>query len=272
MQRTAFFISDGTGITAVALGRSLLAQFKDIEFSRTTLPYVDSIKKAEQAVKQINRSAIDTGQRPVVMYTLADEKLREVLKNCNGLTIDVFSSFMPSLETELGTKPDNATGQGRSALRSTISKERVYAVNFALENDDGATSRGYQKADIILIGVSRTGKTPTCLYLALQFGIYAANYPLTDDDLDETRIPKLLQPYREKLFGLSLEAEMLSAIRNERRPNSSYASLRQCHREVEEAEAMLTLNRIDYLDTSNLSIEEVSTRIIAEAGLRRRFK
>ncbi|MEH6626176.1 MAG: pyruvate, water dikinase regulatory protein [Motiliproteus sp.] len=272
MQRTAFFISDGTGITAVALGRSLLAQFNDIDFERVTLPYIDTQEKAQKAVKQINLNAQEQGQKPVVIYTLAKENLRKILKESDALTIDVFSSLMPTLEKGLGAKPENATGHSRSQLRSSMSKERVKAVNFALENDDGASAKGYQQADIILVGVSRTGKTPTSLYLALQFGILAANYPLTEDDLDETRLPRLLQPYRDKLFGLTLEPELLSAIRSERRPDSPYASMRRCLNEVQDAEAMFNLNRIEFIDASSLSIEEVSTRIIAEAGLRRRFK
>ncbi len=272
MQRTAFFISDGTGITAVALGRSVLAQFKDIEFNRITLPYIDTVAKASLAVAQINSAAADDGQPPVVIYTIANEQVRNAFDGCQGIRIDVFGSFMPTLETALGSKPANAVGSSRAALRNMVAKERVLAVNFALENDDGASSRGYQKADVILIGVSRTGKTPTCLYLGLQFGILAANYPLTEDDLDETRLPRLLQRYRDKLFGLSHEPGQLAAIRNERRPDSQYASLRQCHREVADAEAMFKLNRIPYIDASSHSIEEVATRIIAEAGLRRRFK
>ncbi len=272
MQRSAFFISDGTGITAVALGRSVLAQFKDIEFSRVTLPYIDTREKACRAVSDINTAYLQSGQRPLVICTLTNEQLRSRIAEADALVIDVFSAFMPALEEELGTRPDNAVGQSRSVLRNSISRERVNAVNFAMENDDGASARGYQKADVILVGVSRTGKTPTSLYMALQFGILAANYPLTEDDLDETRLPPLLRPCREKLFGLSLDPDLLSAIRTERRPDSPYASLRRCHREVADAEALFGLNRIPWLDAGSLSIEEVATRIIAEAGLRRRFK
>ncbi|MCW9051174.1 MAG: kinase/pyrophosphorylase, partial [Motiliproteus sp.] len=269
---SAFFISDGTGITAVALGRSLLTQFEDIELNRVTLPYIDSEPKANSAVAQINEASKESGIRPLVICTLANESLRQIINNSDAMILDVFSSFMPLLETELDSKSENRIGQSRSQARSSIAKERVNAVNFALENDDGATSKGYEQADIILTGVSRTGKTPTSLYLALQFGVLAANYPLTEDDLDETRLPRLLKLHRHKLFGLSLEPELLSAIRSERRPDSPYASLRQCLRDVQNAEAMFNLNRIPYLDASSLSIEEISTRIIAEAGLRRRFK
>ncbi len=271
-QRTVFYISDGTGITAVGLGRSLLAQFKSIQFERITLPYIDTPAKAEQAVQQINQQALLDQQPPLVFYTIADQQIRQQLQRCKGFQVDVFEAFMEPLAQELKQVPANSPGESRSNDSGDMYRLRVDAVSFALENDDGGRQRDYDRADIILTGVSRTGKTPTSLYLALQFGIRAANYPLTADDIDETRLPSSLKPYRHKLFGLTIDADLLADIRQQRRPNSSYASLQQCHREVDDAAAMLMLNRVPILDVSRLSIEEVSTRILAETELQRRFK
>jgi regulator of PEP synthase PpsR (kinase-PPPase family) len=271
-KRTVFYISDGTGITAVGLGRSLLAQFKAIQFERITLPYIDTLAKAEQAVAQINQQAQQDPQPPLVFYTIADQQVRQRMQQCQGYQVDVFGAFMQPLAQELNQQPANSPGESRSNDTSDMYRLRVDAVSFALENDDGGRQRDYDRADIILTGVSRTGKTPTSLYLALQFGIRAANYPLTADDIDESRLPRALTPYRHKLFGLTIDADLLADIRQQRRPDSPYSSIRQCHREVDDAAAMFQLNRVPLLDVSRLSIEEVSTRIIAATELQRRFK
>lgn len=271
-RRTVFYISDGTGITAVSLGRSLLSQFKQIEFERITLPYIDTLDKVDQVVIQIGAQAKTDTQPPLLFYTLANELIRERLQHCSGYHVDLFGTLMPGLAQQLQQRPTNSSGESRANDHDEMYRLRSDAVNFTLENDDGGRHRDYDRADIILTGVSRTGKTPTSLYLALQFGIRTANYPLTADDLDETQLPKALQRYRQKLYGLTIDAELLSAIRQRRRPNSPYASLRQCHREVKDALAMCQLNRIPTLDVSRLSIEEVATHIIADLGLQRRSR
>ena len=271
-RRTVFYISDGTGITAVGLGRSLLSQFNLVQFDRITLPYIDTVAKADQVVSQIDAQVAIDAQLPLVLYTIADPQVRQRLQNCKGYQVDVFGALLPALAQELGQTPCNSAGTSRALDKEEMYRFREDAVKFTLENDDGGRQRDYDRADIILTGVSRTGKTPTSLYLALQFGIRAANYPLTADDLDETQLPKILQQYRHKLFGLTIDADLLAAIRQQRRPDTDYASLRQCHREVADAYAMFQLNRITTLDVSQLSIEEVATRIIADAGLQRRFK
>ncbi len=269
-RRTAFFISDGTGITAETLGNSLLAQFDSIDFEKVTIPYVDSADKAERAVQRINRTATQEGVRPIVFDTVIDRNIGKIIAGCDGFTIDVFATYLEPLETELGVKPSRYVGKSHSVHDASY-QVRIDAVHFALDNDDGARTRHYDQADVILVGVSRSGKTPTCLYLALQFGIRAANYPLTEDDLDELALPAALKPYRSKLFGLSIEAERLSAIRNERRPNSSYSSLSTCVEEVRHAEALYARFGIPFLNSTHASIEEISTRILEVSGLKRKL-
>ncbi|WP_430462467.1 posphoenolpyruvate synthetase regulatory kinase/phosphorylase PpsR [Thalassolituus sp. LLYu03] len=272
MKRTAFFISDGTGITAETLGNSLLAQFEAIEFERIILPYVDSVAKAEKAAARINQTAAASGIRPIVVDTIVDKNIRKILDAADCLNIDIFAAFLAPLEAELKVESSYSVGKSHSATTSPVYLARIDAVNFALDNDDGARTRHYAEADIILIGVSRSGKTPTCLYMAMQFGIKAANYPLTEEDMNDLKIPASLEPFRHKLFGLTIEPERLAAIRNERRANSRYASLKQCYHEIDEVEMLYEREQIPFISTTDKSIEEISTRILAETGLQRRLQ
>ncbi|MFG6667349.1 pyruvate, water dikinase regulatory protein [Halomonas sp. HNIBRBA4712] len=274
MKRTAFFISDGTGITAESLGRSLLAQFSGVEITMLTKPYIDTIEKARALADIIDATANRDGQRPIIIDTIVDQSIRDVIREAQGFKVDVFSTFLEPLEQELATHSSYSVGRTHAIGSDDVYMDRIHSVHFALDNDDGARTHQYDQADVILVGVSRCGKTPTSLYLALQFGIRAANYPLTEDDLDEDgslKLPRVLAPHRHKLFGLTIDARRLSAIRNERRPNSRYSSIDQCVQEVEQAAALYRSMNIPFIDTTRFSIEEISTRMIAETGLARRF-
>ena len=268
MNRPVFFISDSTGITAETLGSSLLTQFEHMEFEHHVVPYVDTVEKAQLAVEKINRAADNSRLQPIIFDTLVNQEIRDVIATSDGLIIDVLGTFLNKLEMVLGEKPSSTVGRLKNADRDAKYKHRIDAVNFALDNDDGARINRYDKAELILIGVSRSGKTPTCLYIAMQNGIFVANYPLTEDDLEDLRLPKALAPHRERLFGLTIEAERLAAIRSERRPDSRYASLRQCEDEVRQAEALFKRFGIPYLDTTHASVEEIATRILVDTGLR----
>lgn len=269
MKRTAFFISDGTGLTAEALGHALLAQFEKIDFEKITVPYVDDEDKARDLVKRINTSAEASGARPLVFDTIVNKDIRNLIATSEGFMIDIFGTFLNPLETELESSSSYTVGKSHAISNEGSYERRIEAVNFALDNDDGARTRHYADADLILVGASRSGKTPTCLYLALQYGIKAANYPITEEDLDDQKMPAALRPHREKLFGLTIEPERLATIRNERRPNSRYSSMKQCMLEVEEIELMYKRERIPYLNTTAYSVEEISTRIMVSTGLKR---
>ena len=216
MKRSAFFISDGTGITAETLGQSLLAQFENVTFSKFTRPYIDSVEKARAMVQQIDNAAEKDGVRPIIFDTIVNQDIREVLATANGFMIDIFSSFLAPLEQELAEHSSYSVGKSHSIGHNSNYMERIEAVNFALDNDDGARTHKYDKADLILVGVSRCGKTPTCLYMAMQFGIRAANYPLTEDDMESLKLPAALRAHKHKLFGLTIDPDRLTAIRNER--------------------------------------------------------
>ena len=271
MKRSVFFISDGTGITAETLGHSLLAQFEDVEFEELTMPYVDSVEKAWSAVNEINKVAATADARPIIIDTIVNKDVREVISKANGYMMDVFETFVGKLETELCSHSANAVGKSHSIVNNESYSIRIDAVHFALDNDDGARTRHYDKADLILTGVSRSGKTPTSLYMALQFGVHVGNYPLTEDDFDDLRLPAALKEHKKKLFGLTIDPERLAAIRNERKANSRYASIQQCEMEIRAAQALFNKEGIPFINTTHLSIEEISTRILAMAGIKRRL-
>ncbi|SEM27278.1 posphoenolpyruvate synthetase regulatory kinase/phosphorylase PpsR [Halomonas caseinilytica] len=274
MTRTAFFISDGTGITAESLGRSLLAQFENVEIHMITKPYIDSVEKAHQLAAIIESTAVKDGEQPIIIDTIVDSQIRDVIRDAPGFKVDIFSTFLEPLEQELATHSSYSVGRTHAIGSDDVYMDRIQSVHFALDNDDGARTHQYDQADIILVGVSRCGKTPSSLYLALQFGIRAANYPLTEDDLDETgklKLPRALEPHRHKLFGLTIDPRRLAAIRHERRPNSRYSSMDQCVQEVTQAEALYRRMHIPFIDTTRFSVEEISTRMIAETGINRRF-
>lgn len=272
MKRAAFFLSDRTGITAEMMGQSLLAQFGSVEFERINIPYIDSVDKAEGAVKQINTAAEHSGSKPLIFSTLIDKEVRQIFARCEGILFDLFDTYTPIIENELGVSSTRAAGQTHGMGVYSIYKSRIDALNYSLTNDDGVSLRNFKDADIILIGVSRSGKTPTCLYLALQFGIFAANYPLIDDDLKSNYLPKILEPYRNKLFGLTIDPERLHQIRQERRPDSNYANYQQCLNEINAVEKIYRTEKIPFLDTSSVSIEEIATTILHTSQLKSKLR
>jgi len=269
MKRPVFYISDRTGITAEVLGHGLLTQFDGQTFEHIMIPFVDTMDKAQQALTRINHASEQYQCRPLVFSTMVNANERQLVSQCNGLFIDLFETFQPRLEQELHTQAATVIGRAHGVAKNNSYKTRIDAINFALKNDDGANTENYSEADIVLVGVSRCGKTPTCLYLALQYGIMAANFPLTDDDFDGSRLPKALIPVRSKLYGLTIDAERLHTIRQERLANSQYASLKQCQKEIRAAEAIFNHENIPYLDTSNYSIEEITTSILHQTGIER---
>ncbi|MFH7767093.1 pyruvate, water dikinase regulatory protein [Acinetobacter sp. BSP-28] len=271
IKRSVFFISDGTAITAETLGHSLLAQFPHVDFDIHIIPYISSEEAAMNVVAEINKRADQDGQQPLVFDTLVDPYVRDIINTANAVNLDVFEGLIGKLSEVLGTAPTTLVGQTHAVTDSESYKARIDAVHFALDNDDGARTRHYDKADLILIGVSRSGKTPTSIYLSLQFGIRVANYPLTEEDLDDNRLPAVLKAHKHKLFGLMIDADRLVAIRSERKANSRYASFNQCQMELRAVEGIYISEGIKYLNVSEMSIEEISTRVLQMTGLKRRI-
>jgi regulator of PEP synthase PpsR (kinase-PPPase family) len=269
-RKRVFFISDRTGITVEALGSSLLTQFADLDFMRMTLPFIDSVDKAREVVAQVNEAHRESGQRPLVFSSIVDDLVRTEINKADGLVLDVFERFIVPLEAELGIKSLHAVGRTHSVSNVKDYNHRIEAINYTLAHDDGVTHRGLEDADIVLVGVSRSGKTPTCLYMAMQFGIKAANYPLIPEDLEANRLPPSLGPLKHKVWGLSITPERLHQIRSERRPDSRYAAIDNCRYEVAAAEKLMKQAGIPFLDSTTKSIEEIATHMLHEAHLVRR--
>jgi regulator of PEP synthase PpsR (kinase-PPPase family) len=263
--RSVFYVSDGTGITAETFGNSILAQFP-IKPRHIRRPFIDTVDKAWQVRREINETAEREGRRPIVFITLVDDEIRAVLDHpdCKGMVMDMFRTFVEPLEAELQVKSNHRIGRFSDVAKSEQYHDRIEAINFSLQHDDGQSARDLAESDVILIGVSRSGKTPTSLYLAMQHGIKAANYPLIPDDFERGQIPATLAPFKRKCFGLTIDPERLAQIRHERRPNSRYASIENCRYEVRAAEAMMKREGIAWLSSTHKSIEEIATTILRD--------
>lgn len=266
--RSVFFISDGTGITAETLGGTLLTQFEGVSFRKTTLPFVNTNERAHNTVIFINHTA-EHGGRPIVISTTVNEEIRSILRSANALFLDLFDTYVNVIEKELGLKSTHAQGRAHGMTDADKYNARIDAMNYAMEHDDGQSVRDLSRAEVILIAPSRCGKTPTTLYLALQFAVVATNFPLLEEDLEELTLPKTLASYADRCFGLTSDAERLHQVRNERRPGTRYSSLAQCSYELRQAESLYRRYSIPFLNTANTSIEEIASLVIQEKNLRR---
>ena len=267
--RHVFFVSDGTGITAETLGSTLLTQFEGFEFQKKTLPFITTTEKAQATVDYINHLAAASSSRPLIFSTTVNDEVRAGLRKVNGLFVDLFDAFIHSMEEELGAKSTHAQGQAHGMRDRRKYNDRIAAMNYAMEHDDGQSTRDLARADIILIAPSRCGKTPTSLYLAMQHSIFATNFPLTEDDLETLKLPKSLQGLESKLFGLTSDPERLSAVRSERRPGSKYASLAQCAYELRQVEQLYRRYNIPFIDSATKSVEEIATVVMQEKNIRK---
>ena len=272
VERVVFFVSDQTGVTAETLGHSLISQFYCQNFRQLSLPFIDTEDKANEAVRTIDATAGDKSLQPIVFSTIVQPDLREIVNRSKGLHLDIFDAFLDSLSKELGEQPGYVSGKAHGVSDVEAYMKRIEATNFALANDDGGLSRNYDAADVILVGVSRSGKTPTCLYLAMQYGVYAANYPLTDEELETGTLPDFLLEEKGKLFGLTIEPDRLRDIRKERRPLGRYSTAQQVRFELREAEKIFRRYNIPYVNTTAFSIEEISSRILDTTGVDRRVR
>ena len=262
--RTVFFVSDSTGITAETFGNSILNQFA-AKPRHVRRPFIDTADKAHQVVREINHVAEAEGKRPIVFVTLVDREVLDIVKTqSRGLVLDMFNTFIEPLEAELGITSNHRVGRFTDVAKSQEYTDRIEAINYTLAHDDGQSARNLASADVILVGVSRSGKTPTSLYLAMQHGIKAANYPLIPEDFERAELPSMLAPYKAKCFGLTIDPLRLHQIRNERRPGSTYASIGNCRREVKEAESMMRREGISWLSSTHKSIEEIATTILRD--------
>ncbi len=267
--RRVYFLSNGTAITAETLGHSLLAQFPGLQFTTKTIPFIDTLEKANAVSEEISHGIAWQGELPIVISTMADPELNKIINQSNALILDTFGEFLPRLESILNTASSNQGGRSHRIANPSLYESRIDAIDFSLIHDDGGKTRNYNETDIILIGVSRTGKTPSCLYLALQFGLKAANYPITEEDMESEQLPAPIRSFKNRLYGLSTDPNRLVNIRQERRPNSRYSSFDQCRYELRAAEEMYYRHKVPFLNTATMSVEEIAARIVEDTGLHR---
>jgi [pyruvate, water dikinase]-phosphate phosphotransferase / [pyruvate, water dikinase] kinase len=266
-KRTIFYISDSTGITVEALGLCLLSHFDGFTCKQVRMPFIDSVQKAKEAIDVINATQERDGARAILCMTIVSPTIRALFHLTGALCLDMFGTFVNPLSSELGMPANETIGMSRRVVGAEY-RNRIEAINFTLAHDDGITESGLSEADVILVGVSRSGKTPTSLYLAMQFGIRAANYPIIPEDLERNSLPGTLVNHREKIFGLTIAAERLHKIRSERRPNSRYADLENCRQELKQAEALMAREGINMMDSTSRSVEEISSLIMQQLSLR----
>ncbi|MEI5676097.1 MULTISPECIES: pyruvate, water dikinase regulatory protein [unclassified Nocardioides] len=268
-----FFLSDSTGISAETMGNALLIQFPDTRFERTLIPFIHTVDDARRVVAQLDE-AMDGPITPLVFCTAATDEVRAELHQTRAPLIDFFEMHMAKVETIIGQQGVREAARLHGVGDIKRYNSRMAAVEFTIEHDDGQSLRALEKSDVILLAPSRCGKTPTSMYLALQHGLFVANYPLVDEDLEADDLPEPVQPYLERCFGLVTTVDRLSRVRNERRPNSRYASPEQCRWELRRAGELFKAHRLPVIDSSAKSVEEISALILqtlkSDARSRRR--
>ena len=267
--RQVFFVSNGTAITAETLGHSLLAQFPMLHFKTKTIPFINTEERAQTVRDEIDRGINELNELPIVIATMADPDLKKIIGESKALILDPFADFLPRLENILNVQSTNRGGVSHRIANQSIYESRIDAIDYSLIHDDGGKTRNYDESDIILIGASRTGKTPSCLYLALQFGLKAANYPITEEDMESDTLPEPIRGFKDRLYGLTTDSYRLMNIRQERRPNSRYSSIEQCRFELRATEAIYHRHSIRFLNTTTMSVEEIAARIVEDTGLHR---
>ncbi|MEE9328209.1 MAG: pyruvate, phosphate dikinase/phosphoenolpyruvate synthase regulator [Cocleimonas sp.] len=261
-ERTVFFVSESTGITAETLGHSLLSQFPHLEFTYLQRPFIDTEEKALHLANEISLVNNEQGFKPIVFATMPEQNINEILSNADCHYYEVFENYLVKIGQDLHATPKRESGLSHGLVNEKIYDARIDALNFTLKHDDAMVLKTIGNADVIIVGVSRSGKTPTSLYLALKFGIKAANYPITDDDFEHNKLPQILLDNRDKLFATSIKAKRLQQIREKRRPNSQYSSIQTCKAEIKKAKNLYEKYDLHPMDVTAQSIEELATQIV----------
>ncbi|WP_058558118.1 pyruvate, water dikinase regulatory protein [Thiohalocapsa sp. ML1] len=262
MKRTVYFVSESTGITAEAMGHSLLSQFDTVDFEQIYMPYINTEARARALCQRMDEAYARDGARPVVFATMLDRDIADILRQGNCFYQELFEHYVEPLSAELGVPPSRKSGRSHAIIKPSMYTKRIDAINFAMANDDGVRPDNFRHADVVLAGVSRSGKTPTCLYLAMHYGLRAANHPITEEDFETGDLPPEVVAAKAHVFGLTIDPQRLQAIREERRRGSAYASAERCIHDIREAQNMFKRHGIPVLNTTNQSIEEIAAQIL----------
>ncbi len=264
-RRHVFFVSDHTGVTAEVVGQSLLARFDHVDFETATRPFVSTAARAREVLEEFSRLP----EPPIVFSTITDPEVRAIVERAAGVHFDLFEPYIARLEEAIGQPAVPVVGAAHSIRDLARYQARIDAVEFSLNTDDGSNVKRYANAEVIMVGVSRVGKSPTCLYLAMTYGVRASNFPLVEEDLETEALPKALAPFRDKLFGLTIDPRRLHELRTKRSPGTNYAALERCEFEVRRAERLFRRNNVPFLDTTNVSVEELASQVLLRANLER---
>lgn len=257
-----YIISDSLGETGELVARAAMSQFSQGNYTIKRHSYVQDTEK----IKEVLDMASNNG-RSIIIYTLVNKELidftKAYTKELNLGSIDLLSPLMELLSKELGLEPDHEPGAIRKLDESYF--KRIEAIEFAVKYDDGKDPRGFKEADLILLGVSRTSKTPLSMYLANK-NIKVANLPLVMESEPSEEIFKVSS---RKVIGLTNSPEKLNEIRQERLKSlglgqsSSYASLERILDELEYADNIMKRIGCPIIDVSNKAIEETAEIIIS---------
>jgi len=264
-----FFLSDSTGISAETMGNALLIQFPQLHFERRLIPFITTAEEARRVVAILDEAA-DGPVTPIAFTTAATDEIREVLLTSRCPMIDFFELHISRVEAVLGVPAARVTAQLHGVGDVQRYNARMAAIEYSIEHDDGQSLRALDRADVILIAPSRCGKTPTTMYLALQHGLFVANYPLVEEDLESSDLPRPIRALKDRCIGMLATPGRLCEVRQQRRPKSRYASLEQCTYELRRAEAMYAANRVPVINSTTRSVEEMSTLIVQTFSARAR--
>lgn len=256
--KDVYYVSGSTALLAEDVGKALLCQFQEISFNEEKIPFIKTRAAAEKAMKHILEQS--GGVRPLVFCTIMDAGIKKILDSPEVEFFDVFGNVLDRLENCLETKALRVPGYSRNIDDITLAK-RVEAIHFSIEHDDGTRSREYDEAEVILLGVSRSGKTPVSVYLATHMGIKSANFPLTSEHLDSYELPPEIVRNRKKVVGLMTSPGLLHKIREQRYSGSTYAKLSTCATELNQAKEIYLRYGIQSLETDGKSIEETSVQV-----------
>lgn len=263
--RDVYYLSGSTGILAKDMGKALLCQFPEIHFKEELIPFIHTEVEAQKAIEKIR--AQSTGETPLVLSTLLSKELNAVFNSPDIEFLNIFDQFLVQFENFLQKKALWASGASRYPNDRTMIR-RVEAIHYCIDHDDGNSTKDYDKAEIILIGVSRSCKTPVSVFLATQMGIKTANYPLIRDGTDSFKLPPYLVRNKKKIVALSTSPQLLHQYREHRYADSKYAKLSTCRDELNKANMLYMDHRIPIVMSDGKSIEETATQVTQQLNLK----
>lgn len=259
--KDVYFVSGNTGILAKDMGKALLCQFPEVSFNEELIPFIRTESQARKALERILQQS--AGRYPIIFSTLFSKSLNNIFDTPEVEFLNICDHFLERLEEILEVKPIREAGTAR-ALDDNAMTRRVNAIHYSIAHDDGTATKDYDEADLIIVGVSRSGKTPVSVYLATQMGLKTANFPLVDDNLGTCRLPPEIIRNKNRVVGLSTTPDMLHSFREKRYQGSTYAKIATCATELKQSDQIFLKYQIPVVFSDGRSIEETATQVAQE--------